>query len=107
MKRTHDFIMDGERYTYDNGECSPSNDYAQMDTTQDAWYYGQWTNPFELKIVAYMEGDLYREEYESLEEYVDALKKLFTYDHMIAIDPMLNSKVKKRFVEIGLGHLLH
>ena len=38
-----------DRYQFDSGECSAANGYAQIDTGQDAWYFGQWANPHDLK----------------------------------------------------------
>lgn len=32
----------GERYDFDFGECSYANGWAQIDTRQDASYYGTW-----------------------------------------------------------------
>ena len=56
MKRETDFIMNGDRYQFDWGECSTANGYAQVDTKQDAWYYGTWANPETFTIVSYAEG---------------------------------------------------
>ena len=60
MKREEDFMENIERYHFDFGECSHHLGYAQVDTSQDAPYFGIWTNPTTLTTVSYIEGDVYR-----------------------------------------------
>ena len=51
------FDPGADRYKYD-GMFTYAEGYAQVDTHQDAWYFGIWTNP-KLKIIAtYAEGDV-------------------------------------------------
>ena len=112
MKRIEEFLMDGDRYHFDFGECSHHLGYAQVDTSQDAPYFGIWTNPTTLTTVSYIEGDVYREITESVEEYVEFIRKLKSdYEAMgtkiRGIDPMLNSEISNRLIEIGLGDLIH
>ena len=112
MKRTKEFLMHADRYHFDFGECSHHLGYAQVDTSQDAPYFGIWTNPTNLVTVSYIEGDVYRDIAENAEEYVAYIRKLKAdYDAMgypiKGIDPMLNEAVSNRFKEIGLGDLLH
>ena len=47
-----------------------------MDTSEDAPYFGIRTNPTNLNIVSYIEGDVTRHIAESVEEYVDFIRKL-------------------------------
>ena len=114
MKVERDFILNGVRYEYDFGMCAPDNDYAQVDTAQDASYFGMWTNPFDYKIVTFAEGDLTIQTAESLEEYVKAVKNLkVAYgseretEAYFGIDTMLRDRLTKRFKEIGLNEVLH
>ena len=112
MLHTEEFLMDGDRYHFDFGECSHHLGYAQVDTSQDAPYFGIWTNPTTLTTVSYMEGDIYRDTAESVEEYVEFIRKMKAdYEKMgrpvLGIDPMLNDEISNRFKEIGLGDLLH
>lgn len=101
------FILGGSRYAFDNGMCSVSNGFAQVDTTQDASYYGVWTNPSSFKIVSYAEGDVHHSTYESAEEYIKALRELCDCDYVIAIDTMRSESIKAEFVKLGLMDLLH
>ena len=112
MKVERDFIMNGERYDFDFGECSVANDFAQIDTCQDAWYFGTWTDPFDLTIVNYAEGDVTTQTAESDVEYVKAIRELKAwYEEMerrfIGIDTMLSDRLTQRFTELGLSDLLH
>ena len=46
------------RYAFDFGACSASKGWAQVDTTQDASYFGGWAHLEKRQIVTYAEGDL-------------------------------------------------
>ena len=52
MKITREFAA-ADRYTYDFGLCSYENGWAQVDTAQDASYFGTWANPTRLMIFSY------------------------------------------------------
>ena len=111
MKIKRNFVADGERYFFDFKVCTPDKGWAQIDTDQDAWYFGTWANPFELKIVNYCEGDITLKETDKVEEFVAEIRRLKewnkNYGYTMMIDPMLNPKIEARFKEIGLGDLLH
>ncbi len=124
MKTTNSFDddMDRCRYTYDNGECSISNGFAQVDTRQDASYYGTWANPRTFTIVCYCEGDVSRQVAENAEEFVAAMRELKRWacgddtpgatglgwaKSRFGIDPGFDEPLKQAFEEIGLGDLLH
>ena len=101
-----------DRYTYDFGQCSSSNGFAQVDTSQDASYYGTWANPFTLITVTYAEGDLIIVKCKSKESFVDELIAIKKWNEewgnkFHGIDPGFNDKLKDRFEEIGLSELLH
>ena len=112
MKHERDFMENGSRYYFDFGECSASNGFAQIDTHQDAAYFGMWTNPYDFVVVSYIEGDINRDTASNAEEYTAYLRKLHAaYEKMEnpirGIDPMLNDDLRDRFVELGLTDLLH
>ena len=112
MKRERGFLPNGERYDFDFGTCSVANGFAQVDTSQDAPYYGIWTNPTELKIVTYCEGDVTTETAETVEEYVNAIRSLKKWhdEHgltFFGIDALANEALKARFTDIGLADLQH
>ena len=112
MKRIEDFMEGIERYHFDFGECSHHFGYAQVDTSEDAPYFGIWTNPTTLTTVSYIEGDVYRDIAESVEEYVEHIRTMVAnYEKMgtkvKGIDPMLNTDISNRLIDIGLGDFIH
>jgi hypothetical protein len=52
MKITREFAP-ADRYLYDFGLCSNASSWAQVDTAQDASYFGTWANPTWLPISNY------------------------------------------------------
>jgi len=45
MKTITDFDPETSRYAFDFRLCHFKNGWAQLDTRQDASYYGNWINP--------------------------------------------------------------
>ena len=68
MKITRDFRPLSDRYSFDCGPCSYANGFAQIDTRQDASYYGTWTSVASRTIVNFCEGDVTTTVCESDEE---------------------------------------
>jgi len=111
MKIKRDFES-CDRYKFDYTRCTVKKGFAQIDTSQDAHYYGTWANPFDLKIITYCEGDVTTQEAESVEEFVGAIHDLKRWNddrghRFIGIDPGFDEKLKARFEEIELGCYLH
>lgn len=92
MKTEHSFNPMGDRYYFDFKECSYKNGYCQIDTRQDASYYGNWINLHERKAVTYAEGDITRTEFDNDQEMIDWLREFKNNDGLgfIHIDPGLN-----------------
>ena len=44
MKETREFKSDLGRYYFDGQACRSENGWAQVDTDQDAHYFGTWAN---------------------------------------------------------------
>ncbi len=80
-----------------------------MDTSQDASYYGIWTNPVKLQTITYCEGDITIQTADTVAEYVEAIRLLAGWDghRFKGIDPMMNPEMIARFTDIGLADLLH
>ena len=55
MKTTREFAP-ADRYIYDFGLCSYENGWAQVDTAQDAAYFGTWANPARVLIFRHVSG---------------------------------------------------
>ena len=111
MKTRTEFIANGDRYRFDFRICSPGHGFAQIDTGQDAWYFGTWANPTKLIIVNYAEGDLTTWEAETMQEFVDQIRNVKKWNdengHSFAIDPMERDEIREGFDAMGLGDLLH
>ena len=112
MKKQRSFL-DADRYRFDYKECSVKNNFAQIDTSQDAWYFGSWINPIDLKYVEYVEGDILRIQFDNPEELTEFIKGMNEWNkkHLsgkgIKIDTMLSDTLTKKFHKIGLSEFLH
>ena len=99
-----------DRYRYDFKLCTYEKGWAQVDTSQDASYYGTWTNPLTFEICNYCEGDVTLTQCSTAEEYVSEIRKTADWnkerDYWLGIDPGL-SLLKDKFEELGLSDLLH
>lgn len=107
MKKYKEFEP-GDRYIYDV-LLSTGKGFAQVDTRNDAWYYGTWASPFCLVIFSYVEGDCYTTVCESEEEFIEELRRIkeWNREDFRGVDPGFNPELKKRFEDLGLGDLLH
>lgn len=106
----------GERYKYDSGICSAAKGWVQVDTKQDASYYGTWTNPFTREIFSYCEGDTTLTKCSSDNEYKQELTSLVEWNkergYWLGIDPGwpdrdLTIAASQRFTDLGFADLLH
>lgn len=112
MKITHNHNSDFNRYSFDFGCCSPSEGWAQIDTEQDASYYGVWAHPIEMKVFSFVEGDITLKEAETLEEFVAELRSIESFEvsqgrKPARIDPGLNEDRIRAFKEMGLESMMH
>jgi hypothetical protein len=110
LHRGSDFMSD--RYKYDFGVLSYQKGWAQIDTKQDASYYGTWTNPELRQIFSYCEGDTCLTKCDTDADYVEAIRDCADWNktagYWIGIDPGFdNSGMKERFENLGLTELLH
>jgi hypothetical protein len=112
---SHGFLLDSERYAFDFGGCSYERGWAQVDTNQDASYFGVWTNPTERKIFTFAEGDTTLVECDTDAEYQTAiLSTLLCYrlrdGGHAKIDVCIyhpDHPLRGRFVALGLASYLH
>lgn len=108
MERT-DGYHEGERYDFDFGECSSMNGFAQIDTNQDASYYGNWINPAERKIVTFAEGDLSFLVFDDDAEMVEWIQRFKSHIAFgfLGIDPGLGESLRVACIAHGLGPFLY
>ncbi len=112
MKTTRNFEMCSNRYKYDFGLLTAGNGWAQVDTEQDASYFGTWANPFDLKVFSFTEGDTCLREAENKAEFKAEMLKIKQWNEengwrFIGIDPGFSKKLRQKFHNIGLESLLH
>lgn len=112
VKEKRSFFPDGNRYKFDFSLCSITNGFAQVDTSQDAWYYGTWANPYTRTIVYYAEGDLIVMEAETDEEFVQELRVFKdwndkTENRFKGIDTGYSYELRDAFVRIGAEEFLY
>jgi len=111
MKITREFAP-ADRYLYDFGLCSYEKGWAQVDTAQDASYFGTWANPTRLMIFSYCEGDTTLKEAASPEEFaaelweIDAWNRAHGYGP-VRIDPGFDPVMRAAFEGLGLADILH
>ena len=100
-----------ERTEFDAGMCSYANGYAQIDTKQDAPYFGTWVNPSTRRIVSLAEGDITIETAEGDEELVTTLRALAEWNEKagwgFGIDPGTEARMEAEFKRLGVSDLLH
>lgn len=106
------FFKDANRYHFDFGQCSYENGFAQIDSRQDASYYGQWCSPTALTIVSYAEGDVTISQAESPAEFAEAMRKTEAWHTKndgspCRIDPGFDPAMTAAFESLGLGDMLH
>jgi len=107
MKIEKFFHPDGDRYAFDFNLCKSSDGWAQIDTEQDAWYFGIWANPFKLKVVEYAEGDVSIMTHNDEKEFSKQIRDLKESNgERFGIDPGFNQPLKEKFFSIGLGDLI-
>ena len=102
-----------DRYRYDS---SLPADFAQIDTSQDASYYGTWASAKRRVIFCYCEGDCTTTQCETDEEFRSEILKIKQWNddngHKFkGIDPgwaaIKKPELKQPWIDVGLGHLRH
>jgi len=116
MKTERFFNGQIDRYTFDFNSCSHKKGFAQVDTSQDASYFGTWANPFSLRIVTYAEGDITIETAETDTEFATAIQGIDQWNRDqddrphargAKIDGMCDDEIIAKFELLGLHELLH
>ena len=111
IRTTRSFVRGSveNRYRYDWRECRTGR-WAQMDTAQDAPWFGQWANPFEREILSYAEGDECRTACDTDAEFTTELERIAAFhrknDQWKGIDPW-NAGLYARFAQAGARQLVH
>lgn len=111
MKRYTTSRPNSNRYEFDFKLCHFNNGWAQLDTTEDAPYYGNWVHPNKLMLVSYAEGDMTVTTCDDDSEFVallrttiEGFRKRGTY---LGIDPMCSESIEATFVKLGFQADFH
>ena len=101
---------DIDRYHFDFGVCTYPKGWAQIDTRQDASYFGQWVQPWKRRVMSYIEGDVRFLEFDSDQELADHLRAIAGFDGGAKIDAggrARRNEFVHRLTELGLAELIH
>jgi hypothetical protein len=102
-----------DRYAFDFRHCSSANGWAQLDTSQDASYFGNWLNPVTRQLVSYCEGDVTVTTCATDGAFVAEVHRVCAFyadrdEKRPGIDPGFNSALKESFAKrLGLAEWLH
>ena len=112
MKSTSDFRPLSDRYSLDCGPCSCANGFAQVDTGQDAPYYGIGCSPTERAIVRFRQGDVTTTVCETDDEFVAQIRELARWNDgagygPMKIDAVFHDALRRAFALLGLADLPH
>lgn len=109
LERGHRAMTD--RYEFDFRKCMPSAGWAQLDTYQDAPYYGTWVNPTLRQIFNYCEGDVTLTKCDTDSDFAEALLDCINWNkrrgYFIGIDPCCVMKIRVTLEELGFQEYLH
>jgi len=102
-------FAESSRYQYDGWLLSKG--FAQIDSAEDASYYGNWADPVRLILFSYIEGDCQTVQCETETEFKEQIRKvcnwLRLHSTLYGIDPGIKQESKDRWIALGLSDLLH
>lgn len=112
MKTIERSFCPADRYKYDFGQCSYKNGWTQIDTGQDASYFGTWINPILRQTLCYCEGDVTLCKFDTDAELVEEVESIKKWNEEnghgpIGIDPGFGEDLKASLVAAGLKQYLH
>ena len=111
--KTQKTFCNSDRYVFDFKYCKSSDGYAQLDTKEDAHYFGNWVNFKSLELITYCEGDLTVVKCDNVEEFKQQLLKVVSWykdnKSFIGIDLMCSDEIKENFnkLELDKNYYLH
>lgn len=81
-----------DRYWFDM-RLSSKKGWAQVDTTEDAYYYGLWLHPKSRRMINFAEGDIVTMRFDSHGEVRGFLQALKQNHSLKGIDPGFNKRL--------------
>ena len=99
----------GSRYEIDAALCPAG--WSQLDTDQDASWFGIWASPKHQSVVSYCEGDISRTYCDTAEEFCTEIRRVVAFHRRMGewkgIDPGLKPEARQAWIDLGLADLLH
>ncbi len=103
ITRTEEFA-DGDRYAYDFGLC---RDFAQVNTSEDASWYGIWACPTRLVVFTFCEGDCTTVQCDTADEFRSEMLSVRAFAErmgkFLGIDPGSDPVKAAAWEALGLG----
>jgi len=103
VERNH---ISGDRYQFDFILCTSKLGWVQIDTSQDASYFGNWFNPVSRTFVSFTEGDLTMTACENDMQLIAELLRIMQFydtdEQPVMLDPGFNLDVIRLLVQLGL-----
>lgn len=110
MKTEKSFIPNADRYQFDFDLCNFRLGWAQLDTNEDASYYGHWANPLTLEFKSYIEGDLTEHKADTPEEFRIMIRDWMAWAKGAELNPridtMCREEITSAFIKLGMGDLV-
>ena len=108
-KREH--VQDCDRYAFDFQHCRLADGWAQLDTQEDASYFGNWAHPERLQVVSFAEGDVCVSFCSSSDEFraeIERIAAFFinTQGGTFRIDAGISPKAEASWASHGLKQYL-
>ena len=75
-----DIYVGGNRYRYDFRLCRYSDGWLQIDSYQDASYYGHWLHLSQRIFIGFAEGDEYVITFDSVDEMCTYVRDWIEYE---------------------------
>lgn len=105
--KTQKSFANTDRYVFDFKLCKSKDGYAQLDTTEDAHYFGNWVNFRKFEIVSYCEGDITVTHCDNKQEFIKELKRTvdfykFNQETFQGIDLLCNENIINDFNNLKL-----
>ncbi len=102
----------GDRYRFDFDLWSCARGWAQVDTAQNASWFGTWASPAERSILNFAQGEVTRSVCETDEEFVAALRQIDRWNRHhgygpARIDLGIDPALKAAFEAVVLGDMLY
>jgi hypothetical protein len=111
MQKFKNHTQNGDRYTYDFRKCTSDKGWAQLDTKQDASYYGNWVNPLTFELMSYCEGDICHTKCANADEFKVELAETVAWqrerNYFKGIDGMCRPEIIAALTALGFAGDLH